>query len=87
MMVRRLERNGTFARSGMNRVAIHSAVFSRREEAQRPRPHAHWVRVLALGLTGGSLVQFLGCATGILPVILSLGESAILSLLLGGLVP
>ncbi len=38
-------------------------------------------RAVALGLTGGCLFQVVGCASGILPVILSLGESALLSLL------
>jgi|GEM_PF-2953758 len=38
-------------------------------------------RAVALALTGGCLFQVVGCASGILPVVLSLGESALLSLL------
>ncbi len=38
-------------------------------------------RTVALGLVGGCLFQVVGCASGILPVILSFGESAVLSLL------
>lgn len=43
------------------------------------RPSKH-VRALALVLTGGCLCQVVGCASGVLPVLLSLGESTLLSL-------
>lgn len=42
-------------------------------------------RIAALAATGGLLFQAVGCATGLTPVFLSFVESALLSLLLGGL--
>ncbi len=42
-------------------------------------------RIAALAATGGFLFQAVGCATGLTPVFLSFVESALLSLLLGGL--
>ena len=45
------------------------------------------IRFATLALTGGCLLQFTGCSTGLLPIILSFAESAVLSLLLGGVAP
>ncbi|MCH7995594.1 MAG: hypothetical protein IIB57_14280 [Planctomycetes bacterium] len=43
-------------------------------------------RLAALGLVGGCLFQVTGCITGFLPVLFSLGESAILSSVFNALV-
>ena len=53
----------------------------RKAQKQKTR----WGRRLVLLCSGGMLVQFAGCATGIVPVLLSAAESAILSSLLGSL--
>ena len=42
-------------------------------------------RALALGLSGGFLLQLVGCGVGVAPVLFSLAESMVVSLLLGGL--
>jgi hypothetical protein len=41
------------------------------------------IRLLALGLAGGSLFQVAGCVSGITPVVLSFFESAAISYLVG----
>ena len=41
-------------------------------------------RRLVVVLTGGVLLQAVGCATGFLPVLLSLAESTVLGILFGG---
>ncbi|MCH8253260.1 MAG: hypothetical protein IID36_12485 [Planctomycetes bacterium] len=42
-------------------------------------------RFAALAVTGGFLLQIVGCSASLAPIFLSLAESAILSSLLGGL--
>lgn len=42
-------------------------------------------RLIALAVSGGCLVQLVGCTTGLIPVALSFVESAMLSGLLSGL--
>ena len=42
-------------------------------------------RFVALVVSGGCLLQLVGCATGLMPVALSFAESALLSGLLSGL--
>jgi len=41
------------------------------------------LRILALASTGGFMLQLTGCAAGLAPVLVSLVESTVLSLLLG----
>lgn len=41
-------------------------------------------RLAALALAGGCVFQAVGCATGFAPILLSLAESTVLSVLLGG---
>jgi len=41
--------------------------------------------MVAVCATGGMLLQATGCATGLLPVLLSVVESAIISQLFGGI--
>lgn len=44
-------------------------------------------RLATLGLVGGCLFQVVGCVSGIIPVLFSVGESVILSGLVNQLVP
>lgn len=87
VVVHPLGHNGTCARSAMHGPCTHLGSRTRFTGFPCDGRRGRWLRVLALGFAGGSVLQFLGCATGVLPILLSLGESAILSLLLGGLVP
>lgn len=43
------------------------------------------VRTVTIILTGGCLLQFVGCASGLVPVVLSFVESALFTSLLGGI--
>ena len=47
--------------------------------------HRRISRLIALTFAGGCLLQLVGCASGLLPVIFSFAESTILSGLLSGL--
>ena len=44
-------------------------------------------RCMAVIAAGGFMLQFAGCATGFLPIIQSVGESVLLSLLVSAAVP
>lgn len=42
-------------------------------------------RMIALCASGGMLLQAVGCSAGLLPILLSFAESAVLSALFGGI--
>ena len=44
-------------------------------------------RWMAVIVASGFMFQFAGCATGVLPIIESVGESVLLSLLVGATLP
>ena len=47
--------------------------------------HCIALRIATLGATGACLMQLVGCASGLVPVLVSFAESTVLSLLLDGL--